>query len=100
MAKYWCESCPSRSFKNFRQLIKHLREIHKIPVYRKGEFYRDESQKRYFHVAANFFVDGERFARVPDLLRYVDRKYGIHCCYVKGLVKPVVFLDGATREEK
>lgn len=100
MATYWCESCPSRNFKNFRQLIKHLNgSPHYLGILKRGDSVISRG-KIYRRIAARFQLENQKFNRLPDLLRYIDRQYGIHCCYVKGLARGqrVVFLDGATRE--
>lgn len=99
MAVYWCESCPSKNFRNFKQLIDHLNgSPHYLGILQRGfRRWRDGS---WLDVTARFQLDDKKFNRLTDLLRYIDRMYGIHCCYVKGLTKNnrVVFLDGAARD--
>jgi len=104
-----------------KQLVKHLKYSHDIKIlseeydmfrYIKPDVYlckicdekirlgdkkihREKCHPRYYIPA-----EKKSLGTIRKLLDFVDKKYGVHCCFVKGLTRRRVFLDGVTREKK
>lgn len=122
MANYWCETCCSESFKTVTQLLGHLSGTHGINVKERGYFFKwgingyagfscivcaerlgekfdRDSFKKHARKHAKYLLDNKQFPSLLRLLHYIDKKYGVHCCYMRHVFsrRKTIFLDGITK---